>query len=153
QDGAGNLTIASDNGTFERVTFPIPSNSLTINAGDGDDVISLDLLNVPGLTLDIEGGSGTDRLVANRNSAITLNDTNLLSTGETVGLGSSEQASLSGVSLDSTGFSGAVGFATAVPQWTPEGPGPITGGQVAGMNAQNKPVDGAISSVLAGDDG
>ncbi|HXZ93350.1 MAG TPA: OmpA family protein, partial [Burkholderiales bacterium] len=154
QEQSGDITVASDNGSFERVTFAAPSASLTIDAGDGDDIITLDLLGPsPGFSITVDGGAGTDRLVATRASAIALTDAALTSTGENVALSSIEQASLAAPSADATGFSGASAFSAAVPQWTPEGPSPIQGGQVAGMTDQHQPVAGSIQAVLTSGDG
>ncbi len=51
-------------GTFESITFNNPTNSLTINGGDGDDIISIVGAQDPGLAptegITIDGGVGTD---------------------------------------------------------------------------------------------
>ena len=151
-EGSGQLTIEAQNGTFESVTFSVPGATLTIDAGAGDDVITLELIDIgPTPIIVIDGGAGTDRLEADRDSDLILSDTTFGSDTESIGLVSIEQARLSGTALDSAGFTGAFAFAAGAPQWTPEGPGPITGGQVAGMAAQNQPVAGAINAIIAND--
>ncbi|MFC1859817.1 LEPR-XLL domain-containing protein, partial [Thermodesulfobacteriota bacterium] len=64
----GYLRIDSNGtGGFEEVWFQNPSNSLTINAGTGDDIISIAALDTGfAASLTVNGGDGTDALV-NRN--------------------------------------------------------------------------------------
>jgi outer membrane protein OmpA-like peptidoglycan-associated protein len=112
---------------------------VTIYGDDGNDVLT--------------GGAGTDRFEAQRSGALVLTDASFTAGAEVVGLASIEQAALGGASLDTTLFTGASAFIAGAPQWTPEGPGPVTGGHVAGMTAQGKPVAGAINGIVTNDDG
>ncbi|HNH35166.1 MAG TPA: OmpA family protein, partial [Rhodocyclaceae bacterium] len=150
----GQLAIESLTSTFETVIFAIPSASLTIDAGGGDDVIEVDPLGtgvLPAITL--TGGTGTDRVQITRKADLVLSDAALSGGGENYVLNSIEQAVVNAPALDSAGFTGTLVYAQGAPEWVAEGPGPITGAQVAGMAAQNKPVAGAINAVLTSRDG
>ncbi|MFO0902613.1 MAG: choice-of-anchor D domain-containing protein [Pirellulales bacterium] len=69
-DAAGaNMTIDSTLG--ESVTFANPSNSLTINAGTGDDVVSINSVDAAyGASLTINGNAGDDTI--NLNADVTF---------------------------------------------------------------------------------
>ncbi|MBC7852187.1 MAG: right-handed parallel beta-helix repeat-containing protein, partial [Pirellulaceae bacterium] len=59
--------IRSQNGTFETTVFVNPTNSLTVNYGDDGEsvtVAQLDPAFAPLLTVDLNGGAGGDRLIA-----------------------------------------------------------------------------------------
>ncbi len=61
---AGGMTVISDNGTaaFERITFRNPTTSLTLNAGEGNNTISLDAIDsafAASFTLNAGGGNDT----------------------------------------------------------------------------------------------
>jgi len=63
----GNIQIISENGSFETTSIPTPSNSLTINGGDGNDIITvntLSLFDTSSRTLIINGGADNDILDA-----------------------------------------------------------------------------------------
>jgi len=69
----GMMSLISNSTTFEATTFVVPTTSLTINAGDGDDTVSFtsaddslvpnDSSNVNSQTVIINGDAGNDILV------------------------------------------------------------------------------------------
>ena len=69
----GMMSLVSNNTTFEATTFVVPTASLTINAGDGDDTVSFtsaddslvpnDSSNMNSQTVIINGDAGNDILV------------------------------------------------------------------------------------------
>ena len=69
----GLMSLVSNNGTFEATTFIVPTASLTINGGDGNDTITInsaddalipnDSSNVNSQTVIVNGGGGNDVLV------------------------------------------------------------------------------------------
>jgi pimeloyl-ACP methyl ester carboxylesterase len=69
---AGFITIDSNGtGGFESVTFPNPTSSLTINAGDGNDTITIDVLDSGfAVPIIVNGGLGDDRLVIHDGTTI-----------------------------------------------------------------------------------
>ena len=84
--GDGLSTIDSDGtGGFEAVTFATPGVSLTINAGDGDDVLavlSVDSTFADGVTITVNGEAGNDTLTgpdATNAWSVTGNDAGVLS--------------------------------------------------------------------------
>ena len=76
----GMMSLISNSSTFEATTFVVPTTSLTINAGDGNDtvtfssaddaLVSNDSSNVNSQTVVINGDAGNDILVG----SATLND-------------------------------------------------------------------------------
>ena len=65
-NAAGQMTVESENLTFESVTFNIPSTSLTIEGDEGNDTFLIDTFDpafTPGvgltMTVDLGGGSDT----------------------------------------------------------------------------------------------
>ncbi|MGI9302514.1 MAG: LEPR-XLL domain-containing protein, partial [Gammaproteobacteria bacterium] len=152
---AGQMSISSDNGSFESVTFNNPLFTLTINAGGGDDTLIIGELDpgfVPGQLvlgqpeLHINMGAGTDTLTMERNAALVISNLQLTAGTEIVMFDDApERAILAGDSISGAAFSGSVIFSQGLPQWQSQGPGPITGGQVAGIATE--PVIGAIEAV------
>ncbi len=61
-------------------------------------------------------------------------------------MSSIEQAAVGGNVLNTAAFSGPVIAAAGAPEWISQGPGPIHGGQVTGI--ENKPVTGAIQAIV-----
>ncbi|MHC4875350.1 MAG: choice-of-anchor Q domain-containing protein [Planctomycetota bacterium] len=64
---AGGMTVISDNGTvaFESITFRNPSTSLTINAGDGDNTITLNAIDSTfAAAFALNAGDGADSIDA-----------------------------------------------------------------------------------------
>ena len=69
----GLMSLVSNNGTFEATTFVVPTSSLTINGGDGNDTVTInsaddalvpnDSSNVNSQTVVINGDAGDDVLV------------------------------------------------------------------------------------------
>ncbi|MDA0920986.1 MAG: hypothetical protein O2945_18095 [Planctomycetota bacterium] len=69
----GLMSLVSNNGTFEATTFVVPTSSLTINAGSGDDTVTFnsaddalvpnDSSNVDSQTVVINGDAGDDVLI------------------------------------------------------------------------------------------
>ena len=60
--GSGNLRIESANGTFENVTFPRPTSSLTIIGGGGDDLYRIEVADFGTLRITETAGGGDDTL-------------------------------------------------------------------------------------------
>ncbi|NQV25071.1 MAG: hypothetical protein HQ518_11965, partial [Rhodopirellula sp.] len=69
----GLMNLVSNNGTFEATTFVVPTSSLTINAGEGDDTVTFssaddglvpnDSTNVNSQSVIINGDAGSDILI------------------------------------------------------------------------------------------
>ncbi len=146
--GGGAMLLQSLNTppTFEQVQFATPATSLTIDAGPGNDTIILDGI-APGFApaLTITGGAGDDVLVVNTNQNVTLSDAQLRIGALVVTLNGIDAAIIGSPSVSAGSFSGPV--ATGLPDWTSQGPGPISGGQVAGL--PGSPVTGAIEAIAA----
>lgn len=74
---AGGMTIIDDNGTnaFENVTFTNPTISLTVNAGDGNNTISVSALDAAfAASFTLNGEDGIDNVDASAlNVALSLN--------------------------------------------------------------------------------
>ena len=124
-DAAGaNMTI--DSTLSESVTFANPTDSLTINAGSGDDIINLTSVDAAfGATLTINGDANNDTV--NLNADITFTGGNdLIVNGETVTTGASADMTTSGagvitvtandVALDATSTLVSAGTVTLKPQ-------------------------------------
>ena len=143
------LTIESENGTFESHTFSNPTSSLTIDGGPGDDKITVEALPNYAGTVSLTGGAGVNTLAASTGSALTLNATTLsIATSggpEVFSFTQIQTAALGGASLNSTGFAGGVVFTQGVPDWVAQGPTAVNGGQVSGITTNT--VSGAITSV------
>ena len=60
--GKTRLASASSPTTFERTDFTSPTGSLTVNAGDGDDVIEYSIVGPYPASVVLDGGGGTDTL-------------------------------------------------------------------------------------------
>ncbi len=58
----GIITIDSTNGTLVDTTFEAPTGSLTVNSGQGSDIITVEVLE-PGFDLFINGQAGNDTLI------------------------------------------------------------------------------------------
>lgn len=119
----GQITLRSDNSTFEHTTFNNPTNSLTIKLGGGDDSLTVESLDdafsadliISGddnnlLNLDDPGDSVTFV------SDLYLNGGNLEVTAETITVNdgvtiSTRQVASDHVSGDSTGDSGVIRWA------------------------------------------
>ncbi|MEE8524882.1 MAG: hypothetical protein V3T72_13190, partial [Thermoanaerobaculia bacterium] len=150
----GQMTLESDNGTFESITFLNPSSSLTIDAGAGDDVIIIESLD-PAFSpilgpvppqLNIEPGIGSDTIVMERDADFVITDATLTAGADVILFSSPvERAVITGNSLDTTGYSGSAVFIQGIPDWVSQGPGPLTNAQVAGI--PNQPVTGAINAI------
>ena len=64
--GAGDGNSQIDGSTFELTSFANPTNSLTINLGDGGDTITLNALDSTfNVDLTIAGGAGADSIIVN----------------------------------------------------------------------------------------
>jgi Ca2+-binding RTX toxin-like protein len=119
--GAADITISGSGGgiTVSAPTFPesfvftIPG-TVTVNAGPGDDTITIQSLGTYANTLTVNGQADTDKLIVSQNVDMTLTNS-----GVTIGLlspiiplSSIELAELTGGSsannLDASGFSGNV---------------------------------------------
>ncbi|MDX1431795.1 MAG: LEPR-XLL domain-containing protein, partial [Gammaproteobacteria bacterium] len=151
----GWITVASDNATFESVTFANTALTLTVDAGGGDDVIIVDDLD-PSITLGATAtgdtelhlvfGAGADTFVMSRDADFSIGDLGVLFGAEQLFFDDApERAVIAGNSLSTFGFSGSAILASGLPEWSNQGPGPISGGQVTGIAAQ--PVTGAIQAV------
>jgi len=76
----GMMSLVSNNGTFDATTFVVPTSSLTINAGDGNDTVTInsaddalvpnDSSNLNSQAVVINGDGGNDVLIG----SATLND-------------------------------------------------------------------------------
>ena len=65
---AGNLLVRTTNGTIESHSFAVPSTSLTINGGDGDDSVTISgAINLGGASLTIDA----ERILVAAGSALT----------------------------------------------------------------------------------
>ena len=114
---SGNLRITGS--TFELTSFPIPSVSITINLGDGNDKITLQALGTFSGALTVNGGigndevvfetktgggaytfngdGGTDTITAVRTTGnFTLGGTSLTANGQAITINSVEAANLTG---------------------------------------------------------
>jgi hypothetical protein len=174
-DSDGQMTVVSSEG--ENPTFPVPTDSLTINAGSGadtiivesldndfasnntdltinagggDDVIELQVLAGSG-PFQVDGGGDTDTIVARRNADFTLSNTSLIMGPESVTLVGTtiERAYLTGGAVDASTFSGQVVSVSGIPEWTEQGPGAIAGGyaRLGGDTEAERIVSGAIQAV------
>ena len=75
----GMTRLSSANGTFERTDFTSPTGSLTVNAGDGDDVIDYAIIGPYPASVTLDGQNGTaDRIQVGGffNNILTVNDVN-----------------------------------------------------------------------------
>jgi hypothetical protein len=102
----GMLRLRSTTATFEQTDFAVPSNSLTINLGAGNDTLTLSA--APQFTggLTINGGTGDDTI--NLNAAITFAanknlDVNLQDDDSTPGVDIITSSSASNLVLSGTG--------------------------------------------------
>ncbi len=82
---AGSLRVRSLNGTIESVSFPDPSNSLTINLGNGNDTLAINALD-PGFggSLTVKGGSGVDEIDISQNVQLKLPGHSLSLSAQTI---------------------------------------------------------------------
>lgn len=55
-------TTVDANGTFELITFTNATNSLTVNAGDGNDIINLNSYAGAAIDIDLNGEAGNDNV-------------------------------------------------------------------------------------------
>lgn len=113
----GRLAVESDNGTFESISFGNPSTSLTIRGLAGNDTIIVEALD-PSFSATLFVDGGPG-----------------------------SDALLDSFGVAATGIANIEIIATGIPEWVAQGPGPITGGQVAGIADQ--PVTGAINAIAA----
>jgi len=108
---AGGMTVISDNGTaaFESVTFRNPSASLTLNAGDGDNTISLSAIDSAfAAAFTLNAGGGGDTVDAGAfNHALAING----EAGDDVIVGSANDDTISG-GLGADNLSGGDGADT-----------------------------------------
>ena len=148
RDGpSGQITIEAQGATFESITFPNPTTSLMINADNGNDAITVDSLGADfTASITVNGGDGTDSIQAIRTGNLVLNDSKLTSGAESITLSSIEQAVVGGNVLNTAAFTGPIIAAAGAPEWISQGPGPIHGGQVTGI--ENKPVTGAVQAIV-----
>ncbi|MCX5734321.1 MAG: LEPR-XLL domain-containing protein, partial [candidate division NC10 bacterium] len=81
--GSGSMTIESTSGTFESITFNNPSISLTINAGAGNDTITVQSLDSTfNANLVINGDGGVDAVTVDGAVGLTGHDVTI--TAETI---------------------------------------------------------------------
>ena len=135
-DEPGFMTIESDNGSFESISFPNPTSSLTIDAGGGNDQIiieSLDPAFVAGASgsgdpeLHLQGDAGTDTIFVSHPADMILTDASL-DGGSDFNLifdDVPDQVVVSGGAIDASAFSGVAVVVPGVPDWQDEGPGLI----------------------------
>jgi len=111
---AGQITLRSDNGTFEHTTFNNPTSSLSINLGGGDDSLTIESLDSAfSADLTVTGDDGDDSVTFAND--LFLNGGNLEITAETVTVNdgitiSTRQVASDHVSGNSTGDSGNIYF-------------------------------------------
>jgi hypothetical protein len=80
---SGGMTIESTSGTFESITFNNPTDSLTINAGAGDDTITVQSLDAAfAADLTITGDAGKDAVTIN--GALSLPGHDVAITAESI---------------------------------------------------------------------
>ncbi|MCP3866573.1 MAG: LEPR-XLL domain-containing protein, partial [Gammaproteobacteria bacterium] len=147
----GQMVILSENGTFELLNVTVPTASLTIEAGQGDDSFRIDPLDPgAGWELTIDGGTGTDTLIVSRNSDLQISNTQIdLGPDESFVLADVDRLEFTGGpdtdTVDTSNFDGSVFYVkSGFPTWQEEGPGGISGdGTLA------KPVTGAINAIAA----
>ena len=112
----GILTLQSETSTFESITFPNPTVSLSIEGGGGNDVFIIENLD-PSLTITItlDGGMGSNEVIVSRDRDITLTNSTLQILGErTLNLIAIDKATLlagpSANQFDASDFTGTVVF-------------------------------------------
>ena len=108
---AGGMTVISDNGTaaFENITFRNPSASLTLNAGDGNNTITLNAIDSAfAASFTLNAGGGDDSIDASGfNFGIAING----EAGDDVITGSANDDTISG-GLGADNLSGGDGADT-----------------------------------------
>ncbi|MCH5378195.1 MAG: hypothetical protein JJ992_29925, partial [Planctomycetes bacterium] len=144
---ADQLTITSQNGTFESHTFTMPSNSVTIEALAGIDTVTIEPLGSYTNALSVVGGNDDDTLILRSDVAVTLTDTTF-SFGETFEHSEFEKYQVFSPALDTTNFTSGYSYIQGIPLFQAQGPAPSTGGGV-NIPTQNSPVTGAVSAVVA----
>ena len=84
-DAGGGLTLRSINGTFETTVISAPIDSLQINAGLGDDSLTIGSLDLGAATLSVEGEAGSDTVTIAAGAALTVGALSL--NAETIAVG------------------------------------------------------------------
>ena len=115
------VILDSINGTFEDTTTALPSHSLRVNAGDGDDTINYEMV-FNSTTVRIDGGDGSDTLDLSARAvnmtAVLLSDGSYILTdgiGPNVELRNIENVVGAEFTLQANG----------IPSWVEEGPGSL----------------------------
>ena len=119
------------NQEFDIPSFALSSSDrLEIDAGEGDDIIDVSGLAGFSGPISVMAGDGLDTIRAIANDELTVSATEVQIAGKTIGFADVEVAALRGGSVQDSGFAGAVISAAGVPDWTPQGPGPIVSSSV-----------------------
>lgn len=135
-DAAGsNITI--DSTLSESITFPNPMNSLTINAGSGDDIVNLNSFDAAfNASLSVNGDGATDTI--NAKASLALTGTNSISlSAESLVIGAVTLSTINGGQT----YNGAISLSGST--LTTSGTGVVTlGGDVT--------INGSAASTIAG---
>ncbi len=152
-DGSDDITVSFDAMTsmividspsFEQTSIPVPTGSLTIEAGDGDDTITVTDLGTFAGRLVVYGGAGNDRL-----DLAPLPGAVLVQRGDGTAFATNGAVEIDHVTGVEVFTNEAVLVSEqGVPQWLEQGPGVSANGQVENI-PPNDPVAGAVQAIAA----